>query len=324
MIRYVFGPEDLGRVRFAISPVFELAASMQVLRSPDAHGVHAPWARAARRRAAGLELDLLDAVLPERGYRPDFVTPPPESPRAELAEELERVRATPSPQLRKEIGWAFPSGRMPAAARALVDDPAAGLERLAGQMAAYWERMIAPTWDRIVALLEADVAQHARALAAHGPLAVFPDLHRRVRWRAGAVEVEHGYDAEVELGGRGLLLVPTAFAWPDVWAMLDPPWQPALVYPPRGLATLWEPSRPARTDALAGLLGRRRARILAELGAPVSTRDLAARLRASPAGVSEHLAALRRAGLVNGTRDGRAVLYSRTEAGDALLRAAAG
>ena len=38
-----------------------------------------------------------------------------------------------------------------------------------------------------------------------------------------------------------LLLVPTAFVWPEVWAMLDPPWQPAIVYPPRGLGALWEP-----------------------------------------------------------------------------------
>lgn len=324
MIRYVFGPEDLGRVRFAISPLFELAASVHVLRSPEAHGVHAPWAREARGRVAGLELDLLAAVVPERGYHPDFVTPPPESPRATLADELARVRSTPADQVRKEIGWAFPGGRMPAAARALVAEPAAALERLAAQMEAYWERAIAPSWERIVALLEADVAQHARGLAARGPLAAVSDLHRRVSWRDGAVEVEHGYDAEVELGGRGLLLVPTAFVWPEVWAMLDPPWQPAIVYPPRGLGALWEPPRRAHPDALAGLLGTRRARILGELGAPASTRELAARLRASPAGVSEHLGALRRAGLVNGTRSGRAVLYARTEAGDALLRAAGG
>ena len=104
--------------------------------------------------------------------------------------------------------------------------------------------------------------------------------------------------------------------------MVDPPWQPAIVYPPRGLGTLWEPRGRAHAGALAGLLGRRRARVLTELGVPVSTLALAARLSASPAGVSEHLAALRRAGLVHGRRDGRAVLYARTEAGDALVRAA--
>ena len=71
-----------------------------------------------------------------------------------------------------------------------------------------------------------------------------------------------------------------------------------------------------------GLLGRRRAQVLAALDAPASTLELSERLRASPAGVSEHLSVLRRAGLVAGRRDGRAVLYSRTDAGDGLLRAA--
>jgi DNA-binding transcriptional ArsR family regulator len=321
VIRYVFGAEDLGRVRFAIWPLFELAASVDVLRNPDAHGIHVPWVRAARGRLDGLDFSLLEALVPSVGFRPDFVNPPPEAPRTALEEGFARIRATAPDQIRRELGWAYPSGHMPAAARELIDDPSAGLERLTAQMAAYWERAIAPWWERIVAALDADVAHHARALAAGGPLAAFADLHPRVRWRAGAVEVEHSYDAEVELGGRGLLLVPATFVWPGLWAMIDPPWQPAIVYAPRGLGTLWE--RPGGgAGALDGLLGRRRARILVELGAPASTSELAARLHASAAGVSEHLAILRRAGLVAAAREGRAVLYVRTEAGDALVRAA--
>ena len=319
MIRYVFGPDDLGRVRFAIAPVFELAGSVEVLSDPDAHALHAPWVRAVRERIDPGEIELLRAVLGRGGYRPDFLTPPPDTPRPTLAEGLERVRATRPAQVRKELAWTFPSGRMPAAAAALAADPAAGLARLVAQMSAYWELALAPWWDRIAAALEADVAQQARALAAGGPLAAFSELHPRVRWRDGAVEVEHVYDAEVELAGRGLLLIPAAFVWPGLWAMIDPPWQPAIVYAPRGLGTLWEPAE--RPRALDALLGARRARILAALSVPASTTDLAARLGASPAGVSEHLGVLRRAGLVGAQRQGRAVLYARTDAGDALLRA---
>ena len=73
-------------------------------------------------------------------------------------------------------------------------------------------------------------------------------------------------------------------------------------------------------EALAALLGRRRAAILAALGTPTATSDLARRLGASAAGVNEHLGVLRRAGLVRAARDGRRVLYSRTPSGDALLR----
>lgn len=321
MIRYWFGPDDLGRVRFAIAPVFELAASIDVLREPGAHALHTPWVRWARERVDPGRIELLRAVLNPSGYRPDFVTPPPDTPRPTLAESLERVRATPPAQVRKELAWAYPSGRMPAAAAALVAEPARGLEQLVAEMAAYWELALAPWWDRTAAALEADVAQQARARAAGGPLAALPQLHPRGRWRDGAVEMEHDYDADVELAGRGFLLIPAAFVWPGLWAMLDPPWQPAIIYSPRGLGTLWAPPEVAGDGALDALLGARRARILAALSTPASTSDLAARLGASPAGVSEHLGVLRRAGRVGARRKGRAVLYARTEAGDVLIRA---
>jgi DNA-binding transcriptional ArsR family regulator len=161
----------------------------------------------------------------------------------------------------------------------------------------------------------------AGRLAAGGPLAAFADLHQDVSWRDGALVVDRAYEATVELGGRGLLLVPVAFAWPELWSMIDPPWLPAVVYAPRGVATLWAPEeRPP--DALADLLGRRRAGILAALAEPATTQELARRLAASPPGVSEHLSVLRRAGLVSGRREGRAVRYARTPAGAALVRAA--
>jgi hypothetical protein len=86
---------------------------------------------------------------------------------------------------------------------------------------------------------------------------------------------------------------PEAFS--RLWAMIDPPWQPGVVYAPRGVATLWEPAERA-PDALADLLGRRRALLLTTLAHTATTQELALRHAASPAGVSEHLAVLRRAG----------------------------
>jgi DNA-binding transcriptional ArsR family regulator len=103
--------------------------------------------------------------------------------------------------------------------------------------------------------------------------------------------------------------------------MIDPPWQPAVIYAPRGVGALWEPAERS-PDALTDLLGRRRAGILSGLARPATTQELAQRLAASPAGVSEHLAVLRRAGLVSGRREGRTVRYARTAAGDALVASA--
>lgn len=324
MIAYRFGRDDLLRTRFAVSPLFELAASVRVLRDPGAHSVHLPWVREARARLAGLDYALLDALHPNTPYGPDFLAPPPRTPLPDVEEELDRVRATPPDRVRLEVGWTFEGRRPPAIVRPLLDDPAAVLPALVDLMGEYWERAIAPWWDAVRAVLEADIRQRARHLAGGGALELFAGLHPDVRWHDGALLVERNVEADVELAGRGLQLVPAAFGWPRVGAMFDPPWQPALIYPPRGVGDLW--AREAAGDdasgrgraALGDLLGRRRAGILMALAAEATTTELARRLAASPAGVSEHLGVLRRAGLVRARRDGRSVLYSRTVAGDVL------
>jgi DNA-binding transcriptional ArsR family regulator len=322
VIRFHFGHEDLVRTRFAISPLFDLTWSTDVLRDPAAHSLHLPWARAAKRRLEGFDYELLDLLARSspRGYVPDFLAPPPTTPLAELDDELARVRATAPARVAVEIGWRFDGSTVPGAARVLLDDPQRGLAELTTVMAGYFERAIAPWWQEIRTALESDILHRARRLTAGGAIEVFEDLHHQVRWRDGALEIDRGQDHDVDLRGRGLLLVPAAFGWPRVFAMIDEPWQPALVYTPRGLGTLWAPPSDGDSEALADLLGRRRAAILSTLGTPAATSDLARRLGASPAGVNEHLGVLRRAGLVQAARDGRRVLYSRTPTGDALLR----
>jgi DNA-binding transcriptional ArsR family regulator len=325
VITYRFGHDDLLRTRFAISPLMELSGSIQAFREPEQHAVHAPWAAWARERITGVEWDLLDVVIGRNvAWYPDFLSPPPREPQARLEAELRRVLETDPAQVAHELALAYPDG-VPAAGRPLVDDPAAGMARLVGQMRAWWDALLAPHWDRILAMLEAEIAQRGRRLADVGPAAAFADVDAAVVWRDGRVEVASRAVRDIALGGRGLLLVPAAFAWPDVWPMTDPPWQPAIVYAPRGVAELWAPED-AGADAtapLGDLLGARRAEILLALGRPTGTLELARRLGASPAGVSAHLRVLRRAGLVLGRRDGRAVLYGRTRAGDALVAATA-
>jgi DNA-binding transcriptional ArsR family regulator len=156
-----------------------------------------------------------------------------------------------------------------------------------------------------------------------GSRAAFADLHPSVSWQAGCLSVRPTSKpaVDVDLAGRGLLLIPSAFTWPRVWPRTDPPWDPALVYPPTGIGDLWEP--PERHDgALGTLIGRRRAEILRELDRPAATLDLAARMRVSAGGINDHLSVLRRAGLVMRRREGRRVVYARTLTGDALCRPA--
>ena len=104
--------------------------------------------------------------------------------------------------------------------------------------------------------------------------------------------------------------------------MIDEPWQPALIYTPRGVGALWAPPEEPDPGALDALLGRRRAAILRALRAPATTQDLAAAARAPPPRASPSTSASCGApGLVRAQRDGRRVLYARTAAGEQVLRA---
>ena len=100
--------------------------------------------------------------------------------------------------------------------------------------------------------------------------------------------------------------------------MTEEPWQPTVIYPARGVALLWEEAAPA-PEALAKVLGRSRAALLADLDAPRTTTDLAQRLDMTPGGVSQHLSALKDSGFVTARRNGRAVLYCRSELADQLV-----
>ena len=319
MIRYRFGQNDLLRTRFAIAPLMELVGAVYVLRNPDRYVLHRRWAQWARPRTEPLELALLEIAAPSgTPFWPVFIGPPPRAPHTQVADELQRVRATPPEQVVAEITRTYPGG-VPPAGQGFLDDPAGTLAELVNQMQALWEVALAPWWPRISALLESEIAARARRLVAVGGQAAFTDLHPTVSWDRGDLVVHptRKPPADVDLAGRGLLLVPAVFTWPTVWPRTDPPWDPALVYPPPGVGDLWSPDAEAG-DALEALLGRRRAQILRQLDRPAATLELARRLGVSPGSVSEHLTTLRRAGLVMRRREGRRVVYARTATGDDL------
>ncbi len=121
----------------------------------------------------------------------------------------------------------------------------------------------------------------------------------------------------VVASGQGLLLVPSAFAHKPA-PPVSPREPPRIVYPCRGVATLWETPPAADATAVVSLLGASRARLPALLAEPLTTAELARRLRVTPSAVSQHLRVLHATGLVNRARDGRHVLYRRSELGDRL------
>jgi hypothetical protein len=195
------------------------------------------------------------------------------------------------------------------------------LRRLAAEIAEYWRLAIAPEWARVRMLLDADVHYRAWMVAEVGTDGLLNDLHQRIRWEGDVVSVAAPYCSAPDIPrGGGLVLIPSVFVWPSVLsvASID---VSQLAYPVRGAATLWD-GGPGPLDPLGAVIGRGRARLLAEMGSPMSTTELARRTGISAGGVSQHLAALRAAGLVATHRRGRSVLNIRTSTAEALLSAA--
>ncbi|MGW1773121.1 DUF5937 family protein [Streptomyces sp. NPDC002104] len=317
-----FSAADLAQTRFAVSPMWEVVTSFRLLNAESDPPLHRRWAAQVRPRlvSAGLDRGWLAALIPGGGYLADFLNPTPAGPFPELTAELAAIRASSPENVRADLDTIAGKHRPATRLRLLHEDPEAVLEKVTDEIQTYWELALAPYWPRIRQLLEADVFHRARQVAEHGSAHVLNELHSTVSWDAGTLRMVRRACALTRAQtGPGLLLVPSAFAWPRVLTRSVAPEPLQLAYPARGIGTLWEPRASKATDAVAAVLGRSRTLLLAELDTPASTTQLARHSGLSAAAVSQHLTALRDAGLVTGHRAGRSVLYARTAIADALL-----
>ncbi|MFI0356084.1 DUF5937 family protein [Actinomadura sp. 9N407] len=327
MIRFEMRTEDLLHSRFALSPLFELDCLLRALSGLPGRRPPAAWAARLDPVYGRLLAETpLKAVLALQSpvYGAGFTAPPPRRGLAQTIEDdLEQVRATPLELARREIAESLRHRRdVPESTAALLRDPGVvGL--VAATLETAWRELLAPGWPQLRAICERDVVHRAGRLGQGGWEAALADLNARVRWRDRGVEIlrTHGRET-VAVGGRGLLLIPSVFLWPRVAAHTEDPWPYTLIYPARGVAALWEDTARPEPGALAGLLGRTRARVLLALEDPAGTTQLARALGIAPGAAGDHLTVLRRAGLLERARSGRRVLYRRTPLGDALARGA--
>ncbi|MCP2339258.1 ArsR/SmtB family transcription factor [Actinomadura rupiterrae] len=323
---------DLTRIRFAASPLKETVASLRTLAAgKQGPHLHRPWIEGFAERADRLrkrDLDLLRAVVRPEGYIPDFLVPPQGRRSATFADALAQVADADPEIVAQELAHLATHrlaqqrpGRQERRAllQALVDRPDAGIGPITEALEAYHRVAIAPHWPRIEALLNDDIAYRLDALADGGVDRMMSNLHPSVTFDEQTLKIVKYYEGQADCGGRGLLLVPCAFAWPDVLVRTAQPEPPSVSYSPRGLGRLWETHPEQPGSALAGVLGQTRAALLAQLDLPMSTSHASTQMALSAPTLSVHLQALRAAGLLTSRRAGRQVLYSRTELGDRLL-----
>lgn len=105
---------------------------------------------------------------------------------------------------------------------------------------AAWEVLIEPWW-RLRDVLDADITVRARQLAQAGLAATLNDLDPRISYHQGILRCAMTAEEELHAAGTQLVLIPSVFAWPGVGVNYDPP---AVIYPARGTATLWQPPAP--------------------------------------------------------------------------------
>lgn len=314
--------DDVSRIRFAFSPVWETVTSVRALSNNSVTSVHGPWLRKVGPIVAGPDLTLLRALIPPVDYIPDFITPAPPRRSTSFEAGLAAIAATPHDLVVAELRMLSQQNPHP-----LVDEliarPAQALDRITAALRTYWQRVLEPDWRRMRALLQEDLAFRLEELASGGLDRLFRNLHPTVGFKGDQIEINrpNACCSGAPLDGQGVLLVPCVFTWPAALLITAAPHVPTITYPPRGLGRLWEHRQDMTGSPLADLVGRTRAAIVSHLDLPLSTTHLANQLGVSAPTLSVHLGILKAARVVDSRRDGRAVLYYRTSLGNQLLAA---
>ncbi|MEU7567144.1 ArsR/SmtB family transcription factor [Streptomyces fradiae] len=321
MLRIHFTGADLAGVRMAARPdaLWETILSFHRLRDRRGVPVYGEWRSETRTRLNG-ETRLLGALVPARGYFPDFLTPPEGLQGLDTA--LEAIRATPPDRIHAELSVL--ASERPAAASppswtaALAEGRPEPFSRLLGALRGYHRAAVEPYWTYIQARVEADRAVRGRALLDGGAGELLASLPPMLRWRAPVLEADYPVDRDLRLDGRGLLLQPSYFCRGSAVMYRDPGLPPVLVYP------VTHADAPAAAGESGGaplgrLVGHTRSAVLKAIGQGGTTSELARRAGVSLASASQHAGVLRDAGLVVTLRQGSSVLHTLTPLGAALL-----
>lgn len=322
MLRLHFGLDDLARTTFEMPSVIDdLVGAAQAVQQPRSRvrsryrSANLPFPAAAR---------LLLDVTPAEGDVPGFLIPEATGTVEEL---LDLVRATPSPAVRAGLEASLPSSPQAAWPSALATARPQAMEQLGDAMDAFHRQVVAPMLPGFRKLVTAELGRLAWQAATLGMESVLNTLHPAISWRDGRLDVDIPIDADVPLGGRGLIISPSA-AWTRPGFTFHWQEQLGLIYP---IQTTWHSVTATANDRqvrLGSVLGSTRAKVLMALATGPAeghtTSSLATHLGVSRASASSHAAVLRDAGLVNTRRTGRSVRHTLSDVGRGLVTAEPG
>lgn len=300
MIRIQLDELTLGRVRIAISPLWEAFSSLTLTlryRSEIPYP-YTKWAATALPRVPpGLHRELTGAIRTQWTKSvPSPLTPIPTCPSPGIEDELTALRNT-------------------------------GHDRFAHLMSDYWGAAIAPYWPDMRNVLEEEILVRGRALVTGGADLLLQNLGGRIRWERPDLNVPHQSDMDWPLTDSCLIIVPVLFARGNTRIFSAVHDTAAFSYQAQGAAVLGGPPRDESEqhdqvrprDKLTALLGPGRTSVLRALLSPTTTTGVANSLGLAPSTVSQHLAGLTSAGLVRRHRVGARVLYELEDFGVVLL-----
>lgn len=320
VVSFRLGTDDIGLLRFGISPGHELAHAVRAVQSAGSRPLQWGWLRSVDTSIPAESFQLMALLVAPAGYFPDFLTGPI-SAETTPEEELANLRATKPETIQAHLTKVLrlATGRRHELVTAMIREPIVSRNRIADAWEELWDALLAPHWDQLLRTLHADIMHRSRSVAEAGTTAMISALHERVSWHRGEVHVRmHSWSEDVPCEGSGLLLVPTVLATPWCSVLTEKPIQPTLFYPAHGITNTWHLKDSTAQQALSALLGEGRARVLLCLDGPRSTSETASLCELAVSTASHHLSVLRAAGLVDSRRAGGLVLHSRTLLGESL------
>jgi len=306
----------VSRLRFAPSPLAELALTTMAVRTPEWHPFHTRWLADTEAGRAAVGLDrILTLVNPQRWVLDTLIRHPVRRG-ASFAHEMAALGTVPAWVFRRdlEVLW----GQVP---RELGRTDTAVRDWVLDTVQAYWDQCVAASWPAFKAVLDADVTYRGAELAAHGVAAAVTGASPGflVRGDDLVMPLRRDQGWEVNADDRGVTFLPTLVKWGTNCPNL-PESDLVFSYRARGRGRLSHAEVDGR-PGLVGILGRTRTELLLSLEEPASSTAVAVFMGVTTTAVNQHLRALARAGLLQTSRFGRYVLYQRTSVADDLIAA---